>query len=218
MSYSCLEELQLDLDLHMLDKTIVLSKAGRKYNDGWFVVTDDGICHLFDKDGNLDDIKKIKHLEEKHIRKDITKIVIPDSVTSIGYSAFAWCSRLTSMMMPNSVKIIGTDAFAGCNGLTNIDISNGAMSIEDCAFYGCSGLTSVVIPNSVTSIKSSAFYGCSELINVIILNNVMSIGWSAFYKCNSLINLTFKYKTIEQVKKMNNYPWGIEDTSIIKVK
>ena len=46
MSYSCLEELQVDLDLHTLDKTLVLSKAGRKYNNGWFVVTDDGNCHL----------------------------------------------------------------------------------------------------------------------------------------------------------------------------
>ena len=52
MSYSCLEELQVDLDLHALDKTNVLSNAGSKYDNGWLIVTDDGICHLFDKDGN----------------------------------------------------------------------------------------------------------------------------------------------------------------------
>ena len=49
MSYSCIEELQLDLDLHALDKTEVLSKAGCKYDDGWLIVTDDGICHLLIK-------------------------------------------------------------------------------------------------------------------------------------------------------------------------
>ena len=70
MSYSCLEELQVDLDLHTLDKTPVLSKAGRRYDDGWLVITNNGYCHLFDKDGNLDDIKKITQLKEEHIRKD----------------------------------------------------------------------------------------------------------------------------------------------------
>ena len=73
MSYSCLEELQVDLDLHMPDKTLVLSKAGCKYKNGWLVITDDGICRLFDRDGNPDDVKKVTQLEEKHIRKDIKK-------------------------------------------------------------------------------------------------------------------------------------------------
>ena len=218
MSYSCLEELQVDLDLHNLDKTSILSKIGSKYNDGWLIITDDGHCHLFDKDGNLDDIKKIKQLEVKHIRKNITKIIIPDSITSIGSSAFSWCSLLTSVTIPASVKNIGIDAFAGCTGLTNINISNGVMSIEDCAFYSCSGLTNVTIPDSVTSIKSSAFYNCSGLTSMMIPNSVTSIGWYAFYHCNSLVNLTFEDKTIEQVRKMKNYPWEIKDVSVIKVK
>ena len=47
--------------------------------------------------------------------------IIPNSVTSIGGSAFAGCSGLTSVTIPNSVTSIGDYAFSGCSGLTRID-------------------------------------------------------------------------------------------------
>ena len=132
MSYSCLEELQVDLDLYALDKTVVLSKAGCQCNEGWFIITDDGYCHLFDKDGNLDDIKKIKQLEEKHIRKDITKIVIPNNVTSIGWNAFSSCRGLTSVTIPDSVTSIRSSAFEACVGLTSVTIPDSVTNIGYC--------------------------------------------------------------------------------------
>ena len=193
MSYSCLEELQTILDLHVSDKTFVLSDAGCKCNNGWFVVTDDGHCHLFGKDGNLDDIKKIKHLEEKYIRKDIKKIIIPDTVIRIESDAFFKCSGLTNVTIPDSVTNIGNWAFEGCSGLTSVTIPGSVTSIGGCAFESCSGLTSVTIPD-----------------------NVMNIGKWAFDNCNNLKSLVFKGKTLNQVKKMKDYPWGIKDESIIK--
>ena len=120
MSYSCLEELQVDLDLYALNKTSVLSKVGSKYEDGWFIITDDGICYLFNKDGNLDDIKKVTQLKEKYIREDIKKIIIPGSVTSIGSYAFDGCEDLTSVTIPDSVTSIGSWAFAYCSSLINL--------------------------------------------------------------------------------------------------
>ena len=218
MSYSCLEELQVDLDLHTLDKTNILSKVGCQCNNGWFVVTDDGICHLFDKDGNLDDIKKITQLKEKHIRKDITKIVIPDSVTSIGSYVFYYCSGLKSVTIPGNVMEIGYRAFSHCSGLVSVTILNGVTSIGYRAFSCCEELTNVTIPNTVTSIGDEAFEYCSRLTSVTIPDSVTSIGSWAFYNCNGLINLTFKGKTLKQVKKMKDYSWGIEDESIIKVE
>lgn len=55
-------------------------------------------------------------------------------------------------IVPNSVISIGNSAFYDCTGLTSISIPNSVTSIGDYAFYGCSGLTSITIPNSVTSI------------------------------------------------------------------
>ena len=45
---------------------------------------------------------------------------IPNSVTSIGWGAFAGCKGLTNVTIPNSVEYIGMSAFAGCDGLTNV--------------------------------------------------------------------------------------------------
>ena len=116
--------------------------------------------------------------------------VIPNSVTSIGYSAFFGCSDLTSVTIPNSVTSIGGGAFQGCSGLTSVDIPNSVTSIGYSAFQGCSGLTSVTIPNSVTSIGGRAFQDCSCLTSVIIPNSVISIAYEAFSGCSGLTNVT----------------------------
>ena len=51
----------------------------------------------------------------KHIYSDedteITNLIIPNSVTSIGEYAFYYCSGLTSVTIPNSVTSIGDNAF-----------------------------------------------------------------------------------------------------------
>ena len=46
--------------------------------------------------------------------------VIPNSVTSIGESAFSWCRGLTSVTIPDGVTSIGEDAFYNCSGLTSV--------------------------------------------------------------------------------------------------
>ena len=122
----------------------------------------------------------------------ITKktVTIPNSVTSIDYSAFYGCSGLTSVTIPNSVTSIGERAFSGCSGLTSVTIGNSVTSIGYYAFSGCYGLTSVTIPNSVTSIGKYAFSGCSGLTSVTIPNSVTSIGERAFSGCSGLTSVT----------------------------
>lgn len=86
----------------------------------------------------------------------LQSIAIPDSVTSIGVSAFNNCTRLRSIIIPNSVTSIGSTAFYTCNSLTNITIPNGVTSIANNVFNYCSSLTSITIPSAVTSIGSNA--------------------------------------------------------------
>jgi len=97
-----------------------------------------------------------------------------------------------------------------------VAIPDSITSIGDFAFYECSGLTSVTIPNSITSIGSEAFSYCSRLMSLTIPNVVTRIGNLAFYQCDSLKSLIFKGKTLEEVKAMDNYPFGIEDETVIE--
>ncbi|MDP6417803.1 MAG: leucine-rich repeat protein, partial [Gammaproteobacteria bacterium] len=86
-----------------------------------------------------------------------TDVTIPNTVTSIGESAFNG-TALTSVVIPDSVTAIGNNAFRDCNSLTSVVIPNSVTSIGESAFNG-TALTSVAIPDSVTSIGEGAFYG-----------------------------------------------------------
>ncbi|MCI8413244.1 MAG: leucine-rich repeat protein [Clostridia bacterium] len=124
------------------------------------------------------------------IDKTISKIIVPDYVTSIGDGAFYGCGSLASIEIPSSVSSIGSDAFRDCGSLANIDIPNSVSSIGDRAFSGCSNLTNIEIPNSVTFLGAQSFYGCGNLTSIELSNSITSIGDGSFYSCNSLVCIT----------------------------
>ena len=105
----------------------------------------------------------------KHLlvnNKEITELVIPESVTEIIVGAFYECEYLTSITIPDSVTSIGKYAFYGCTSLTSIAIPDSITAIEDGTFSYCYALTSATIPDSVTTIKGFAFYCCENLTEV----------------------------------------------------
>ena len=115
-------------------------------------------------------------------------LIIPDSITHIGYAAFYKCSGLNgNLIIPNSVTSIGEFAFESCSGFTgNLVIPDSVTSIGKCAFRDCSGFNgNLIIPNSVTYIGDYAFKGCSGFTgNLIIPDSVTSIGDYAFAYCS----------------------------------
>lgn len=129
----------------------------------------------------------------------LTSITIPNSVTNIGPCAFA-LNRLTSVTIPNNVTIIGYSAFYS-NLLTSITISN-SVTIIDYAAFSNNILTSVIIPNGVISIKNNAF-AFNRLTSVTIPDSVTTIGEMAF-STNRLISVTIP----SSVNAIGNHAFG----------
>lgn len=133
---------------------------------------------------------------------------IPNSVTSIGNSAFANCSSLTSIRIPNSVTTIGGYAFLSCTGLTNIVIPNSVTTIGDYTFNGCSSLESVEIPNSVNYIGSYQFVGCDELTDIRWTPNAATEATSPIVSSSNCILYLFKEsgnsEKVEQLASLFN--------------
>lgn len=112
---------------------------------------------------------------------------IPSGIHVIGESAFSGCKNLTEIIIPDSVVKIEANAFNGCSNLSHITIPNGVTLIGDKALNFCENLTSVDIPNSVVSIGKWTFSNCTSLQNVTIPESVAFIGDYAFAFSNNLI-------------------------------
>ena len=117
---------------------------------------------------------------------NLSSIVIPNSVTTIGWGAFSSCTSLSSVIIQRGVINIDGDAFYGCSSLSNITIPDSVTEIYERAFSSCTSLKSVTIPNSVTSIGNAAFSNCVSLSSIVIPNSVKSLGHDAFENCTSL--------------------------------
>lgn len=116
----------------------------------------------------------------------LTNISLPDTITEIGSNAFNDCSSLTSITIPDSVTTIGGGAFGYCASLESIEMPRSLTIIDKNLFWGCSSLTSITIPNGVTRIGDYAFKGCSSLTDITLPNSVTSIGKYTFQYCKAL--------------------------------
>ena len=86
----------------------------------------------------------------------ITSLVIPNTVTSIGKSAFR-NNQITSITLPNTVTSIGRHAFEG-NNLINVEIPSSVTSIGNYAFES-NHIISITFPDTPITLGCNAFEG-----------------------------------------------------------
>lgn len=119
-----------------------------------------------------------------------TNVVVPDSVTKIGFAAFRGCKTLTHITIPNTVTKIEWDAFENCPFLAEIEIPDSISEIGDRTFCCCTSLASVKLPNTLNKIGESAFECCESLTSIVIPDSVTKIGCGAFSDCDNLQTAT----------------------------
>ncbi len=162
-------------------------------------------------------------------------------VTEIGWMAFRDCRNLTNIVLPNSVTTIQDQAFSDCSALTGVEFGDGLKKIGSMAFYGCGSLKNIIIPDSVANfgsdvfssidvseyneydnayylgnennpyhvlvepkatditgcdiysstrvIANGAFSYCKKLENITLPDSTMYIGYSSFYNCSDLTDI-----------------------------
>jgi hypothetical protein len=99
---------------------------------------------------------------------------------------FAQALRLRHIDIPNSVQSIGRSAFSNCDSLFSVSMGNGVKNIESYAFSGCVSLANVNLPDSLGIIGDNAFTSCRSIVSITIPKSVTSIGSYAF---SNIINL-----------------------------
>ena len=122
---------------------------------------------------------------------EVTDLVIPSGIGSIGLGAFEGCTGLKTVEISNGVTSIGQYAFRGCSGITSVKIPTSVTNIVGGAFASCTSLESIYIPSSVTSIGGHAFSGCTSLTSAVLSNGILQLGQGVFSSCSNLTFATF---------------------------
>ena len=121
--------------------------------------------------------------------RDITSVLIPESITSISDWAFG-ITLVTNATLPSTLTNIGSYAFHGCSELSSVEIPEGVTSIEEAAFTGCHGLITLVLPSTITNLGARAFSMSYQLQTIVIPEGITVLNDGMFTEDSSLVNVT----------------------------
>lgn len=108
------------------------------------------------------------------------EVVIPDTVKTIGRSAFEMNSTMERVVISDSVEVIEPYAFWGCTALENVSFGKGLYEVGDFTFSDCPYLSTVLLSDSIRRIGIMAFADCPSLLSISISMYVNDIHETAF--------------------------------------
>ena len=170
------------------------------FNTNGTTELDPGICPYISKLIVCDGITNIGYSLCSYFIS-LRDVIMADSVIEIENGSFQYCSNLKEIEIPFNVTYMGNNVFYACSSLTNISLPEGVTYIGYNAFQGCSSLEEIIIPNSVTLIDEGAFQGCSSLTKIMIPKGIAWMGVNTFENCSNLKEITLP-KSLTQILEL----------------
>lgn len=118
---------------------------------------------------------------------NLKSVLLPETITTIGESAFDSCNALEEINFPDSITSIGKNAFAFTSGLSEISIPNSLETLGDGAFYQCGAQSDIIFPTTTRSIGNQAFYQ-SEITSIEFNQNLQTLGTECCENCANLVS------------------------------
>ncbi|MBR3419298.1 MAG: S8 family serine peptidase [Oscillospiraceae bacterium] len=110
---------------------------------------------------------------------DLAKLAGQKKITAVADGVFADCSSLNAVMLPDTVTSIGASAFENCSNLKTVT-AKGTVTLGRSVFAGCSSLESAEL-GAVTELPAYAFSGCQAMRSSgLDLKKLRAVGAYAF--------------------------------------
>lgn len=174
-----------------------------------------------DDQGSITDIVLPEYLveigEEAFKGSDVTSILMPNTVKSLGTRAFEDCKKLKEVTLSSSLTLIPMAAFRGCDALQELQVPASVTKIADLAFEA-SGLKEMELPMGVETIGAGAFYNCQQLEKLAFPNSLKKLGVCCFLYCNKLKSLTLPDQKPRRMQPSANNDKNLPDDNSLGIK
>lgn len=136
-------------------------------------------------------------------------------ITSIPDGMFEDCTELTSIIIPTSVRTIGDNAFKNCSRLASVTFQNNSrlVSIGSYAFAHCTDLSNIAFPTQLTSIGSHAFEGSGLTSLYFPKDTICVVNDYAFSTLRHVDTITFEPPMSDFSMNGNNIFFNLADGS-----
>lgn len=112
----------------------------------------------------------------------LTKVVVPESVTTLGTYVFSGCTELVSAEIQGAVTSMGTYTFNGCTKLEKVILGEGCTTLSNYMFKGCTALVEADMQwTDIIKIREGAFKNCKSLTTIHLPADIQTLGDSSFY-------------------------------------
>ena len=137
--------------------------------------------------------------------KSLRTAVIGNGITELPYKTFEECTSLVSISLGNNIKVIDSRACLDCTSLTSISLPEGLETINGNSFYGCTALRQINIPSTVKTIESRAFAECSPELVVNLPSGLVQTDDGSYRRTSNLsFTGTYKYSRAYEILNYTN--------------